>query len=142
MFVKGFANLVQDDGRLHPKFHIQGTVSGRLSSCISPDSLLDTDRGLIFIGDLVPSSEGYNTIDGLSVRTHTGKYQPILKGINKGVEPMYKVTLEDGKSINCTLKHKFITDQGEKTLEEILNNYHNKDSNTFSIKLLTSYSYE
>ena len=31
MFVKGFANLVQDDGRLHPKFHIQGTVSGRLS---------------------------------------------------------------------------------------------------------------
>lgn len=32
MFVKGFANLVQDDGRLHPKFHIQGTVSGRLSS--------------------------------------------------------------------------------------------------------------
>lgn len=121
MFVKGFANLVQDDGRLHPKFHIQGTVSGRLSSCISPDSLLDTDRGLIFIGDLVPSSEGYNTIDGLSVRTHTGKYQPILKGINKGVEPMYKVTLEDGKSINCTLKHKFITDQGEKTLEEIVN---------------------
>lgn len=55
---------------------------------------------------------------------------------------MYKVTLEDGKFINCTLKHKFITDQGEKTLEEILNNYHNKDSNTFSIKLLTSYSYE
>ena len=90
----------------------------------------------------MPSSEGYNTIDGLSVRTHTGEYQPILKGINKGVEPMYKVTLEDGKFINCTLKHKFITDHGEKTLEEILNNYHNKDSNTFSIKLLTSYSYE
>lgn len=121
MFVKGFANLVQDDGRLHPKFHIHGTRTGRLSSCISPDSLLDTDRGLIFIGDLVPSSEGYNTINGLSVRTHTGKYQPILKGINKGVEPMYKVTLEDGKSINCTLKHKFITDHGEKTLEEIVN---------------------
>lgn len=121
MFVKGFANLVQDDGRLHPKFHIHGTRTGRLSSCVSPDSLLDTDRGLIFIGDLVPSSEGYNTIDGLSVRTHTGKYQPILKGINKGVEPMYKVTLEDGKSINCTLKHKFITDHGEKTLEEIVN---------------------
>lgn len=121
MFVKGFANLVQDDGRLHPKFHIHGTRTGRLSSCISPDSLLDTDKGLIFIGDLVPSSEGYNTIDGLSVRTHTGKYQPILKGINKGVEPMYKVTLEDGKSINCTLKHKFITDHGEKTLEEIVN---------------------
>lgn len=142
MFVKGFANLVQDDGRLHPKFNIHGTRTGRLSSCISPDSLLDTDKGLIFIGDLVPPSEGYNTIDGLSVRTHTGEYQPILKGINKGVEPMYKVTLEDGKFINCTLKHKFITDQGEKTLEEILNNYHNKDSNTFSIKLLTSYSYE
>lgn len=121
LFVKGFANLVQDDGRLHPNFHIHGTRTGRLSSCISPDSLLDTDRGLIFIGDLVPSSEGYNTIDGLSVRTHTGKYQPILKGINKGVEPMYKVTLEDGKSINCTLKHKFITDHGEKTLEEIVN---------------------
>lgn len=32
MFVKGFANLVQDDGRLHPKFHIHGTRTGRLSS--------------------------------------------------------------------------------------------------------------
>lgn len=121
MFVKGFANLVQDDGRLHPKFHIHGTRTGRLSSCISPDSLLDTNQGLLPISDLVPSVEGYNTIKGLSVRTHTGEYQPILKGINKGIEPMYKVTLEDGKSINCTLKHKFITDQGEKTLEEIVN---------------------
>ena len=32
MFVKGFANLVQDDGRLHPKFNIHGTRTGRLSS--------------------------------------------------------------------------------------------------------------
>lgn len=32
MFVKGFAKLVQDDGRLHPKFNIHGTRTGRLSS--------------------------------------------------------------------------------------------------------------
>lgn len=32
MFVNGFANLVQDDGRLHPKFNIHGTRTGRLSS--------------------------------------------------------------------------------------------------------------
>lgn len=32
MFVKGFSNLVQDDGRLHPKFNIHGTRTGRLSS--------------------------------------------------------------------------------------------------------------
>lgn len=32
MFVKGFTNLVQDDGRLHPKFNIHGTRTGRLSS--------------------------------------------------------------------------------------------------------------
>lgn len=32
LFVKGFANLVQDDGRLHPKFNIHGTRTGRLSS--------------------------------------------------------------------------------------------------------------
>lgn len=32
MFVKGFANLVQDDGRLHPRFNIHGTRTGRLSS--------------------------------------------------------------------------------------------------------------
>lgn len=32
MFVKGFANLVQDDGKLHPKFNIHGTRTGRLSS--------------------------------------------------------------------------------------------------------------
>lgn len=37
MFVKGFANLVQDDGRLHPKFNIHGTRTGRLSS-VDPNS--------------------------------------------------------------------------------------------------------
>lgn len=31
-FIKGYRELPQSDGRIHPKFNIQGTVTGRLSS--------------------------------------------------------------------------------------------------------------
>ena len=47
---------------------------------------------------------------------------------------MYEVTLEDGTSIRCTLDHKFITNQGTKSLRSIYNSSRKTISN--KIKLL------
>lgn len=47
---------------------------------------------------------------------------------------MYEVTLEDGTSIQCTLDHKFITNQGTKRLGEIYNKYRNTTDS--KVKLL------
>ena len=52
-------------------------------------------------------------------------WQLIENFIYKGVNDMYEVTLEDGTSIQCTLDHKFITNQGTKRLGEIYNKYRN-----------------
>lgn len=141
MFVKGFANLVQDDGRLHPKFHIQGTVSGRLSSsdpnsqqlprvaCLDGTELIHTNMGNIPIKELCPKEKGTKINEHqLLVFTSHKRYMPVALFINKGETEMYKVTLEDGSTVKCTMDHIFLTNQGYMKLRDVL-----KDEN---IKLL------
>ena len=48
--------------------------------------------------------------------------------INKGETEMYKVTLEDGSTVKCTMDHIFLTNRGYMKLREVL-----KDEN---IKLM------
>lgn len=141
MFVKGFANLVQDDGRLHPKFHIQGTVSGRLSSsdpnaqqfprvaCLDGTELIHTNMGNIPIKELCPKEKGTKINEHqLLVFTSHKRYMPVALFINKGETEMYKVTLEDGSTVKCTMDHIFLTNQGYMKLRDVL-----KDEN---IKLM------
>lgn len=141
MFVKGFANLVQDDGRLHPKFHIQGTVSGRLSSsdpnsqqlprvaCLDGTELIHTNMGNIPIKELCPKEKGTKINEHqLLVFTSYKRYMPVALFINKGETEMYKVTLEDGSTVKCTMDHIFLTNRGYMKLRDVL-----KDEN---IKLM------
>ncbi len=88
------------------------TTSGRLS-CISGDSLILTNEGEIPIRDLE-----YASGLGLQAMTQEG-FKTITHFIYKGSEEMYEVELESGKTIQCTLDHKFITNQGTKSLREI-----------------------
>lgn len=141
MFVKGFANLVQDDGRLHPKFHIHGTRTGRLSSadpnsqqlprvaCLDGTELIHTNMGNIPIKELCPKEKGTKINEHqLLVFTSHKRYMPVALFINKGETEMYKVTLEDGSTVKCTMDHIFLTNQGYMKLRDVL-----KDEN---IKLL------
>lgn len=141
MFVKGFANLVQDDGRLHPKFHIQGTRTGRLSSsdpnaqqlprvaCLDGTELIHTNMGNIPIKELCPKEKGTKINEHqLLVFTSHKRYMPVALFINKGETEMYKVTLEDGSTVKCTMDHIFLTNQGYMKLRDVL-----KDEN---IKLM------
>lgn len=141
MFVKGFANLVQDDGRLHPKFNIHGTRTGRLSSadpnsqqlprvaCLDGTELIHTNMGNIPIKELCPKEKGTKINEHqLWVFTSHKRYMPVALFINKGETEMYKVTLEDGSTVKCTMDHIFLTNQGYMKLRDVL-----KDEN---IKLM------
>lgn len=141
MFVRGFANLVQDDGRLHPKFNIHGTRTGRLSSadpnsqqlprvaCLDGTELIHTNMGNIPIKELCPKEKGTKINEHqLLVFTSHKRYMPVALFINKGETEMYKVTLEDGSTVKCTMDHIFLTNQGYMKLRDVL-----KDEN---IKLM------
>lgn len=141
MFVKGFANLVQDDGRLHPKFNIHGTRTGRLSSadpnsqqlprvaCLDGTELIHTNMGNIPIKELCPKEKGTKINEHqLLVFTSHKRYMPVALFTNKGETEMYKVTLEDGSTVKCTMDHIFLTNQGYMKLRDVL-----KDEN---IKLM------
>ena len=111
-YILGWSEKVQDDDCLHGRFLLNGTTSGRLS-CILGDSLILTNEGEIPIRDLE-----YASGLGLQAMTQEG-FKTITHFIYKGSEEMYEVELESGKTIQCTLDHKFITNQGTKSLREI-----------------------
>lgn len=127
-YIEGWHEKTQDDDRLHGRFLIHGTTSGRLS-CISGDSLVLTNYGEIPIREL----EYFSDEDDIKVMTQEG-WKPLVDFIYKGEQEMYEVTLEDGTSIRCTLDHKFITNQGTKSLRSIYNSSRKIISN--KIKLL------
>lgn len=116
-YIEGWHDKVQDDNCLHGKFNIIGTESGRL--CIARGSSIITDKGLLNIEDICPDNIGIKPVKNLKALTHTGKYQDIKFGINKGKEMMYKVTLENGNTITCTLNHRLLTNHGWKSLKDI-----------------------
>ena len=113
-YIEGWSEKVQDDNRLHGTYLIHGTTSGRWS-CVSEDTLVLTNMGEIPIKEL-PEYMGHN--GKLKTFTQEG-WKSIEWFIYKGKQEMYEVTLEDGKTIQCTLDHKFITNQGTKRLRDL-----------------------
>lgn len=97
MFVKGFANLVQDDGRLHPKFNIHGTRTGRLSSA-DPNSQqlprVATDptirRCLVATPGRLYLMMDYSQCE-LRLMAHLSKCKGLLEAFAKGWDPHLSV---------------------------------------------------
>ena len=119
-YLRGIHKVLDKDNKVHPSFLLHGTSTGRLS-CVTKDTLLKTDIGLIAIGDLIPDDYGIVELDNeINVLTHTGEYQKITHGINKGYEQMYEVELENDATIECTEEHRFLTNEGWLTLKSIL----------------------
>jgi DNA polymerase I-like protein with 3'-5' exonuclease and polymerase domains len=96
--------MMHEDQRLRGEFHQGGTDTGRLS-CVSGDTVLATTRGSFKIAD-------YEVEPGDKILTHRGRYRPILRKIVKGLDVMYRVTLDSGRSIDCTKEHRFLTLSG------------------------------
>ena len=118
-YMVGMEKLTDENSLVHTTYSLSGTSTGRL--CVGVDTLITTNIGLLRIGDLIPNYEGVIPLLGdIKALTHTGEYHPITHAINKGYEEMYLVTLESGKSIECTMRHKFLTDKGWYSLKDIL----------------------
>lgn len=98
--------------------------------CISGDSLIHTynNRGK---EKEIKISELYNRYKSSNWKKHANlvavydeSYKEfILRKIkevfNTGIKPVYRVTLHDGKSIECTKEHKFFTKDGFSSLENL-----------------------
>lgn len=120
-YVDGMYQKLSVNSRIHGSFLLHGTVTGRL--CISDSGMLKTNMGDFSIKYLCPSKPGVIPIDyDCKVLTHNGNYKQILYGVNKGEEDMYEVELEDGRKIECTIGHMFLTDKGWVPLRDIINN--------------------
>lgn len=73
------------------------------NKCLSPSTLVETERGYttldeLVIGDSINTPEGFSTV--------TDK-------IDQGIQDIYRITLECGTTIECTMSHKFLCEDGE-----------------------------
>jgi DNA polymerase I-like protein with 3'-5' exonuclease and polymerase domains len=108
------ADHVEADGKIYTDYFQIGAITGRM--CVGENTILNTTLGDFRISDLVLTGN-----ENCSILTHKGRYKPILQTIYKGKEDMFKVTLDNGSSIECTMSHRFLTDKGWKMLKEITN---------------------
>lgn len=111
-YIQGIWNRVDPSCYVHTDLKQIGTYTGRL--CVSGETLITTDTGLITIKDIVE-----NKLDCF-VTTHKGNQKQVIGWYIKGEEQMYEVETEEGHTIKCTLGHKFLTNKGWKSLENIL----------------------
>lgn len=98
----GLYRHIYDDGCIHPSPNIAATETGRLSYCVSADTILKTSKGDCRISELVVD-EG----SPVTVTTHLNRQRRILEVIKKPRAQMYRVTTADGRSIDCTGQHRF-----------------------------------
>lgn len=82
--------------------------------CLSGQTLINTEKGLIKIQDLVDHDlktmvPGTEVNLSLKVKTHTGAYVPLKSWWYQGVKPTLNLVLEDGTEIKATSEHQFLT---------------------------------
>lgn len=83
--------------------------------CIAGSSLINTDRGLIKIQDMVAHDpeqmvEGTRVkLKDVNVRNHTGQYVPAKFWWYQGRKPTFSLVLDDGTELETTAEHKFLT---------------------------------
>lgn len=119
IYIKGMYEILGSDDRVHANFKIFGTVTGRLS-CLSGDTNILTDRGVIPLKELCPKKKGWGIPkEDIKALTPEGDYQRILATMNQGRKELYEVELEDGRKIKATLDHQFLTNRGWLSLKEI-----------------------
>lgn len=79
-----------------------------LSPCVTGDTLIATDKGSVFIRDLVGVPTRIYGEDG-RLHSSTGAF-------STGVQTIATLTTQNGHYIRATLKHKFLTTKGDKEL--------------------------
>lgn len=134
-YIRGMYPHLDHNDFVHANFRVNGTVTGRLSctepnlqniprDCVNYNTSLVTNKGLLKIGKQVPNIPGVyeNTQKDLLIKTHLGNWKPITHWVNKGKKKMYRVELDNGEIIKCTMGHQLNTPMGFKSLAYIIKN--------------------
>lgn len=99
-------------------------VNGRPGDigCVTKDTVLIGDKYDFKIGDITPNIKGVTDISNLNLKvlTHTGKFERILKSVNKGELETYHIENSFGKKLSCTWNHKLLTTSGWQFVEDII----------------------
>lgn len=76
--------------------------------CVTGDTLIDTDKGLIRIDSLYPEAvcPSTKTLTGIKAKSETG-YSDVESVHYNGIRQVYKVALSNGMQIKCTNMHRF-----------------------------------
>ena len=112
-FIVGLGDLVQSDGGVHPTFLIHG--------CVSCNTKLIGKENDIRIEDICPKEVGVLNVEDkdIWVLSHEGTWEQVTHTINKGKQPLYKITTKDGDILRCTKEHKLLTPRGWKRVSYI-----------------------
>jgi DNA polymerase III alpha subunit len=93
------------------------------TACLSGDSILITKNGMSCLSNIVLELRSGKVIEVLSYNEQSGKkeFHKITWGEKTKTNAMvYEIVLADGKAIKATLEHRFLTDKGWLSLEDIL----------------------
>lgn len=110
-FIEGCKNvgIVPDDVAREIFNWIKKSAKYLFNKCLSPNTTVFTKNGIkllseIKIGDFVlaPTKEGLED-----------EYVEVLDIIHNGKKELFRVEMDDGKFIECTLDHKFLCKDGE-----------------------------
>lgn len=93
-------------GHIRMMAAVQPLLSGGISKCVTGDTVVPTDRGLIRIGDLY-AGQAPDTFTpvGLAVPTAAGMTRA-AEYYYGGTRPVWRVTLADGRTIRGTAPHR------------------------------------
>jgi len=93
-------------------------------SCVIPSTpiLVKKDGKVIntTLGFFAPDKLGQQEIKGYEAFTHKGVWKKITHGVNKGELETWYVQDDKGETLGGTPKHRLLTPQGWKTIEEII----------------------
>jgi DNA polymerase-3 subunit alpha len=86
------------------------------NACLCPNTIVELENG-----EFITLSE---LKIGDKIMSHTGPTE-VKNVFDQGMQEVYKITLESGKEIECTLSHKFKCEDGKiRSLENIIENGH------------------
>lgn len=97
--------------------------SAIVNSCITGNTKIITDKGLIKVRDICPKKFGavdLSYVSNLKVLTHKGEWKRIIGSVNKGKLETWKVQTNHGTTLNCTPNHKLYTLHGWMSVKDIV----------------------
>lgn len=93
--------------------HIQNYISHSISSCVTGDTLIMTDDGLMYLDEMcdfeqIEEGTFRKAEEGSVVMSEDNKQHNIVSYYNNGVKDVYKLELTNGLIIYCTNNEKFL----------------------------------